>query len=87
MMSVSTLKIIKADCVADLKVKIKFSDNTEKVVDFEPFIMHRPHRSFNYYRKPENFKKFKIEYSNVVWGENWDVILPVEQLYQKKIEF
>jgi len=83
----SALKIVKADYVSGLKLKIEFSDHTEKVVDFEPFLNHRPHQSFSYYQKTENFKKFKIEYGNVVWGENWDLILPVEQLHQGKIEF
>lgn len=82
-----TLAVISAYYVSGLKLRIEFSDQTERVVDFEPFLTHRPHQSFQRYQQPENFKKFKIESGNVVWGDNWDVILPVEQLHRGKIEF
>ena len=83
----NALKIIEADYIPNLKVRIRFFDDTEKIVDFEPFLTHRPHQSFTYYRKLENFKKFKIEYGNLAWGKNWDIILPVEQLHEGRIEF
>jgi hypothetical protein len=34
-----------------------------------------------------SFQKFKIESGNVVWGEKWDLIFPVSQLYKGKISF
>ena len=29
---------------------------------------------------------FKIENGNIVWGEDWDLIFPIEQLHQGRIE-
>ncbi len=82
-----TINVVNADYVSGLKLRIEFSDNTEKTVDFEPFLTHRPHQSFRRYQEPENFKKFRIECGNLVWGEHWEVILPIEQLHRGKIEF
>ena len=33
----------------------------------------------------ELFKQFKIESGNLVWGKNWDLIFPVNQLYRGTI--
>ena len=37
------------------------------------------------YIEPKNFKKFTIEQGNVVWGKNWDMIFPIEDLYSPAI--
>ena len=36
------LKIIDAEYLQDLTLKITFSDSTEKIVDFRSFLMHHP---------------------------------------------
>jgi exopolysaccharide biosynthesis protein len=35
----------------------------------------------NKYLKPANFKKFYIENGNIVWGKNWDLMIPIENLF------
>ena len=72
---------------SDLKLKIAFSDSTVQTIDFEPFLNHKPHRAFTHYRKPDNFKKFRVENGQLVWGKNWDLIFPVSQLHKGAIEF
>jgi len=69
------------------KVKVSFSDNTEKVIDFEPFLKHKPHQVFLFYSDIENFKSFRIENGNLVWGENWDLVFPVSELHQGEVKF
>lgn len=39
------------------------------------------HPQYNKYATPALFKKFKIEGGNIVWGKNWDLMFPVEQLH------
>jgi hypothetical protein len=56
------------------------------VVDFKPFIMNNPHPQHNRYMNPAYFKSFTIDHGNVVWGDNWDMVFPVEQLYKGVIE-
>ena len=59
------LHIVKAENAGNLTVNLTFSDNTTQLVDVSDFIRRHPH--------PHN--------GNVVWGKNWDLIFPIEQLH------
>ena len=75
------LFIQQAEYISDLTVELKFNDGTVKIVDFGVFLHEHPHPQYNKYLKPSNFKKFHLDHGNIVWGKNWDLIFPVEQLY------
>ena len=45
------------------------------------FIKKHPHPQYNSYLNEKKFKKFKIEFGNIVWGKNWDLIFPIDKLY------
>lgn len=79
-------KVIDAEYLAEYKIRISFSDRTQKVVDFQHFLTEHPHPQYNKYKNPTQFKKFKIERGNIVWGKDWDLIFPVEQLHAGKID-
>jgi hypothetical protein len=72
-----TILVTGATYIQAYKVKIEFS----RVIDFEPFLKENPHPQWNKYNNVDNFKKFKIENGNLVWGRNWDLIFPVSGLY------
>ena len=76
------LQVTHAEYVGDLKLEIFFSDGSSKKVDFEPFILAHPHPQYNKYLDPKNFQRFSIEQGNVVWGKNWDLVFPIEQLHK-----
>jgi hypothetical protein len=75
------LYIQQANYISDLKVELKFNDGTIRNVDFSNFLLNHPHPQYNKYLKPANFKKFYIENGNIVWGKNWDLMIPIENLY------
>ena len=79
------IHIIKAKDMGNLQVLISFSDNKQQIVDIGDFIRRYPHPQYNKYLDPKRFKKFSIENGNIVWGKNWDLIFPLEQLYAGKI--
>ena len=81
-METTRLYIVRAEYAGDVSLHIFFSDGTSQTVDFKPFILANPHPQYNRYIEPKNFKKFTIEHGNVVWGKNWDMIFPIEQLYR-----
>lgn len=81
----SRIKIESAKYISDHKLEITFSDNTVKIVDFQLFLIENPHPQWSKYEKIENFKKFKIENGNIVWGKDWDLIFPISQLYKGNI--
>lgn len=67
--------------VGNLSVKVTFSDNTSQVINVGDFIHRHPHPQYNKYLDERKMRSFSIENGNVVWGSNWDLIFPVEQLH------
>ena len=80
------LYIIHATDVGNLSVRLTFSDNTSQVVNVGDFIRQYPHPQYNKYLDERKFRQFRIEDGNIVWGKNWDLIFPIEQLYRGHIE-
>ena len=71
----------------DQRTAIEFIEKYHKnIIDkWIKFIRRHPHPQYNKYLDPKRFKKFEIENGNIVWGKNWDLIFPLEQLYAGKI--
>ncbi|HEY8689086.1 MAG TPA: DUF2442 domain-containing protein [Chitinophagaceae bacterium] len=67
------------------KLEIVFTNDKKKLVDFQQFLTTHSHPQYNKYKKTENFKRFKIENGNVILGKDWDIIFPVYDLYQGRI--
>ena len=78
---IENIIIIKATYAGDYKIDLTFADNTVKQIDFGIFLINNPHPQHNKYRQIRNFKKFKIDGGNIVWGRNWDLIFNPRKLY------
>lgn len=85
-MNGETLSIIAAEYAGKLSLKLTFSDGTRRVVEFGHYLRTNPHPQHNCYLDPEQFKKFHIDNGNVVWGKDWDMIFPIEDLYSGTIK-
>lgn len=75
-------KIVRAEYLGDVRLHIFFSDGTSQTIDFKPFFLAHPHPQYNRYLNPKFFKNYSIEYGNLVWGKNWDLVFPLEQLHK-----
>jgi hypothetical protein len=75
------ITVVRAEYVDSYKVNIFFSDGTNRIVDFENFLKDNPHPCNDKYLIKTNFRKFKIDAGNLVWGKDWDIIFPVQALY------
>jgi hypothetical protein len=80
-----TIAVSNANYIDGYKIEVVFSDNKKNVFDFGTFLSTHSHPQYNKYKNPENFKKFKVENGNIVWGKDWDMIFPVYDLYKGKI--
>ena len=76
------LYITHATDAGNLTVCLHFNDDTVQTVDIGDFIRRHPHPQYNKYLKPSLFRRFTIENGNIVWGKNWDLIFPIEQLHE-----
>lgn len=79
------INVINAKYIEGFKLEVVFNNQKTRVVDFGTFLNKHNHPQYNKYKKENNFKKFKIENGNVVWGKDWDMIFPVYDLYKGKI--
>ena len=79
------LYITEAAVVDELKVDLTFSDNTRQIVNVGEFIRRHPHPQYNKYLDVRKFRRFSIENGNIVWGKNWDLMFPIEQLHSGSI--
>ena len=80
------IEVKNATYLDGYRLSIAFTNGKNKVVDFTQFIINTNKQALTKYKDVSNFKKFKIEHGNVVWGRNWDLIFPIHQLYQGKLQ-
>ncbi len=80
-------KIIK---IKDVKysggysLRIKFSDETIREVDFEPFLKRSLHPEIRKYLKRKNFSNYIVKDGELMWGD-FDLIFPISDLYKNSI--
>jgi len=79
------LKVVTAKYKDNYIIELVFSDNSKKSVKFGSFLKKSMHPVIRSYLKEEKFKKFHIDSGNIVWGKNWDLVFPIEQLHSGKI--
>ncbi len=80
------LFIKQAVYVSNYTLELLFNDGNIQRIDFENFLRNHPHPQYNKYLNPSNFSKFYIDHGNVVWGKNWDLMFPVEKLYNGELK-
>lgn len=76
------LYITEAIDLGGLKVRLVFNDGTNSTVDVGDYIRRHPHPQYNKYLDPKKFRTFTLDGGNIVWGRNWDLIFPIEQLHE-----
>ena len=75
------LFILEAKSVGNLTVELLFNDKTIRRVNVGEFIRKHPHPQYDKYLDEREFEKFTVDDGNIVWGEDWDLIFPIEQLH------
>ena len=85
-MTQDRLYITEATDAGDLRICLRFSDDTTQTVNVGDYIRRHPHPQYNRYLQPRHFRRFQLEHGNVVWGKNWDMMFPVEELHSGAIQ-
>lgn len=81
---VDLIEIKSAIYIGDFAIRLLFSDGVKRLVDFKPFLETSLHPSIQKYFDEKKFKQYKIIDGNLNWN-NYDLIFPLEDLYQGKI--
>jgi hypothetical protein len=80
----AVLRILKAECVHGHTLKLVFSNDIERMVDFKPFLGSSRHPNIRKYLRPSAFKKFLLKDGDLMWGD-FDLIFPIMDLYENRI--
>jgi hypothetical protein len=75
------IEIKSAKYIGDYAIRVSFSDKTEKLIDFKPFLINSLHPSISKYLDENLFKQFKITDGNMNWND-FDLIFPIHDLYE-----
>ena len=78
------LEITNTEHLSRYTLKLEFSDGTERVIDFEPFLKASRNPAIRAYLDPEKFSHFRLEYGDLVW-DDYDLCFPIADLYEGEI--
>ncbi len=78
------ISVEHAEYIEKYMLNLKFSDGTEKIVDFGFFLQNSLNPMIKKYLNIEIFKKFTVEYGDLFWGD-YDLCFPVADLYEGSI--
>ena len=78
------ISINKAVYAGAYKIKISFSDGLEQTIDFESFLKNAKNPMTKKYCDTELFKKFSIEYGDLIWND-YEMCFPIWDLHEGKI--
>jgi hypothetical protein len=79
------LKIDSAKYLSDYTIRIKFSDGSERLVDFKPFLSKSLHLAIKKYLDEKMFRNFSLIDGNLNWND-YDLIFPISDLYNGQID-
>ena len=75
------IKIVDSQYVDDYRLLLTFNDGISRIVDFGGFLRAHPHPDIKKYLDVERFKKFHLEYGDLMWGD-FNLIFPISDLYR-----
>jgi hypothetical protein len=78
------LEITEAKYLGGYRIALQFSDGTQRVMDFGPFLRKAGNPEITAYRSAKKFKSFHLHYGNLMWGD-YEMIFPIADLYAGKI--
>ena len=78
------IEIIKAEYLIEYKIQFTFSDQTEKVIDFKPFLTTAKNPMSKKYLDVNLFKAFSISYGDIIWND-YEMCFPIWDLHEGNI--
>ena len=78
------ISIQKAEYQGGYKIKLLFSDNSEKVIDFKNFLKNARNPMTKKYLDEELFTNYSIVYGDLVWND-YEMCFPVWDLFINRI--
>ncbi|MEI6091796.1 MAG: DUF2442 domain-containing protein [bacterium] len=78
------ISIINAEYQGNYTIKLWFSDNNERVVDFSNFLLNAKNPMTKKYLDKNLFANYSIIYGDLVWND-YEMCFPLWDLFMNKI--
>lgn len=78
------INILEAEYLGGYRIRLQFDDGSHQEVDFQPFLKAALHPQIKEFLNLERFRKFRIEYGELVWGD-YELCFPITDLYENSI--
>jgi hypothetical protein len=82
---IMAISIIKADYQGSYKIKLLFSDNVERVIDFKDFLKNAKNPMTKKFLDEKLFSCYSIKYGDLIWND-YEMCFPIWDLYQQSLE-
>ena len=82
-MSKKVLMVVSFVCNDDITVDVVFNDGSCQHIDIGAFVRRHPHPQYDKYLDPALFRKCKLQYGNLSWGN--DLEFHIEDLHSNTI--
>lgn len=83
-MKQNIIEINNAHYLSNYKIEILFNNGRKRIIDLSDFLKKAKNPMTRKYLNKNIFKKFKIEYGDLVWGD-YEMCFPIWDLYEGKI--
>lgn len=80
----AVIAITAAEFVSGYRLRLRFNDGKERVVDFEPFLRRSLNPMIRAYLDPAKFRQFSLEYGDLRWND-YDLCFPIADLHEGRI--
>lgn len=80
----AVLDIAMAEYAGGYKLRLVFSDEKARLVDFEPFLSRSHNPMIRKYLDPEEFASFSVQHGDLVWHD-YDLCFPIADLYEGRV--
>ena len=78
------VRVESAEYIPPYKLRLRFDDGHETLVDFGPFLSQSRHPAIQAYHDRKLFRKFTIEDGFLHWND-FELVFPMTDLYEGKI--
>lgn len=78
------IDVVQAEHAGAHRLRLVFSDGTERIVDFGPFLDRSRHPAIRSFLEPGKFASFRIEQGDLLWGD-YDLCFPVADLFEGRV--
>lgn len=75
-MKTNIIEINNAEYLSNYKIEILFNDGRKRVIDLNDFLKKAKNPMTRKYLNKNIFKKFKVEFGDLVWGE-YEMCFPI----------